>query len=240
MAAEPGPAGGQLITPSRFKLPGTVPVYIVVDESPADPHYLESLNQAIQTLPADLARHPEIIDAIRLAVVGYAADVSVRMPLNKVAAESFVPRLVTQAGSHLGALFEYLHDRITTDVDRLKSQGQTVGRPSLYLLCATAPGDPAWEDAYRQLTNRAEFRYAPNILAFGTENSGPDLIRIMAASPHSFGWITDPGAPAGEAAANFALFVYRNIVALGQAHVSGSPNAVWEPPEGFRRVGNRT
>lgn len=230
-AGEQGPQAG---------VTTTVPVYIVIDESPADPHYLESLNQAIQTMPADLASHPEIIDAIRLAVVGYAADVSVRMPLNKVAADSFVPCLVTHPGSHLGALFEYLHDRITTDVDRLKSQGQTVGRPSLYLLCATAPGDPAWEDTYRQFTDRAGFRYAPNILAFGTGSAGHDVIRIMAASPHSFGWITDPGAPADEAAANFAIFVYRNIIALGQAHISGSPNAVWEPPEGFRPVGNRT
>jgi uncharacterized protein YegL len=236
LRSSPG-VGGQGSHPATV---ATVPVYVVIDESPADPGYLESLNHAIQTLPADLARHPEIIEAIRLAVVGYADDVTLRMPLNKVAAESFVPPLISHGNSNLGEVFAYLQKRITDDVDRLKDQGQTVGRPSLYLLCATMPGDiPTWEDTYRSITDRTQFRYAPNVLVFGAGDVRTDVIRTMAAPPHSYGWIADPDSALSVAATHFATFVRTSVIALSQAHIAGSPDAVGEPPVSFRPVDNR-
>jgi uncharacterized protein YegL len=215
----------------------TVPVYVIVDESPADPAYFDAVNDGIRTLPADLAANPDIIDAMRLGVLGYADDITVRMPLNVVAADSFVPELTSRPGSRLSPVFEYLHERITEDVDRLKSHGLTVGRPVLYLLCAMTPGDsPAWETPYSRLTDRAGFPSAPNILACGIGPTQPEVIKKITAQTQSSGWLADPDIPLGEAASGFTAFVQQSIIALGRAHVTGSPDATAESPTGFRPV----
>jgi uncharacterized protein YegL len=212
-----------------------VPVYIIVDESPDDQGYFDALNSAIRTLPADLAGHTEVISAMRLAVVGYASNVDVRMPLNAVAAESFVPELAPHDGNRLGIVFQYLQDRIAEDVARSKSRGLTVGRPVVYLLCASTPGDsPAWQTPYRNLTDRTGFPAAPNIIACGIGGTDPGVIKEITGHPQSSGWVADPDMPISEAAARYAAFVRRSIAALGRAHVTGSPDAIWQAPDGFR------
>jgi uncharacterized protein YegL len=237
---EADPAGQGGVAP-EVDTTRTVPVYVIVDESPADPAYFEAVNDGIRTLPADLAAHPDIIDAMRLGVLGYADDVAVRMPLNVVAATSFVPELTPCPGSRLGPVFEYLHGRIATDVARLKSQGLTVGRPVLYLLCAMTPGDsPAWETPLLSLTDRTGFPLAPNILACGIGPTPPEVIKTITARPQSSGWVADPDTPLGEAASRYAAFVQQSIVALGRAHVTGSPDAAADSPNGFLPVGDST
>ena len=67
---EPDQAGQDDVEP-QIDTSRTVPVYVIVDESPADPAYFEAINEGIRTLPADLAAHPDIIDAMRLGVLGY-------------------------------------------------------------------------------------------------------------------------------------------------------------------------
>ena len=237
---EADPAGQGDVTP-QVDTTRTVPVYVIVDESPADPAYFDAVNDGIRTLPADLAAHPDITDAMRLGVLGYADDVAVRMPLNVIAATSFVPELTPRPGSCLGPVFEYLHGRIATDVARLKSQGLTVGRPVLYLLCAMTPGDsPAWEAPLLSLTDRAGFPSAPNILACGIGPTPPEVIKTITARPQSSGWVADPDTPLGEAASRYTAFVQQSIVALGRAHVTGSPDADTDSPNGFLRVGDST
>lgn len=211
------------------------PVYIIVDESPDDHAYFETLNQTIRSLPADLAAHTEVINAMRLAVVGYASDVDPRMPLNPVTEGSFVPELTPHSGNRLGIVFEYLRGRISEDIERNKAAGRTVGRPVIYLLCAATPADsPAWQTHYENLTDRAGFPAAPNIVACGIGSTDPGVIKAITAHPQSTGWVADPAMPVSEAAARYAAFVRRSIAALGRAHISGSPDAVWEAPDGFQ------
>ena len=112
-----------------------IPVYLVVDESAAGDAYIAAINRNLSSLPEDLAQYPDVISAIRLAVLGYAADVGLRMPLTAVAEGSHVPPLVARGGANFAAVLEDLRDRISDDVSRLKQRGLTVGRPTVYLLC---------------------------------------------------------------------------------------------------------
>ena len=236
LSLTPEPATGAHRQPGAGSAAASaVPVYVIIDESPADPGYFDALNNGIRTLPGDLAEHPGIIDAVRLAVLGYAGDVVARMPLNTIAPETFVPPLAPRPGARLGAVFEYLRERIPADVSRLKTRELTVGRPVVYLLCATAPEDAAsWPGQYQLLADRAGFPLAPNIVACGAGGAPPEVIAEIAANPQALGWVAGPGQPLGEAAARYAAFVRRSIVTLASAHVTGSHIAVWEPPEGFR------
>jgi uncharacterized protein YegL len=229
-AAGAGTAGAPpLVDTSR-----TVPVYAVIDESPADQAYFAALNSGMRALLAELSAEPEIIGALRLSVLGYAADVAVRMPLNAVAADSFVPELASRPGACLGSALDYLRARIGQDVDRLKAQGLTVGRPVVYLLCASTPDDdPSWGMPYRRLTDRAGFPAAPNIVACGIGSAPSDVIRTVTALPQSSGWVADPYMPLGEAASRYAEFFRESIAALGQAHITGRADAAARPPADF-------
>ena len=110
-----------------------------------------------------------------------------------------------------------------------------MGRPVIYLLCASTPADsPAWQTHYQNLTDRTGFPAAPNIVACGIGEMDPAVIKTITAHPQSTGWVADPTMPMSEAAARYAAFVRRSIAALGRAHITGSPDAIWEAPDGFR------
>ena len=83
----------------------------------------------MRALLGELSAQPEIIGALRLSVLGYAADVAVRMPLTAVAADSRVPQLASRPGSSLGSVFGYLHRRISQDVDQAQIPGTDRGPP---------------------------------------------------------------------------------------------------------------
>jgi uncharacterized protein YegL len=233
----PAPQAGPASVPGVTR---PFPVYLAIDESPADDDYLDTLNKGVKTLLSDLARHPEVISAVRLAVLGYAADVQVRMPLNAIVADTFIPPLTPRAGASLAAVLDDLRDRISDDVSRLKDRGLTVGRPTVYILSAAASRyNTAWDAALRRLINRATFPYAPNILAFGIGAAPPEVIISIAEKPQSRGWVALPGMSLSEAAESYTAYVRESIINLGRAHVSGRQDTDMPPPQRFRPVGDR-
>ncbi len=233
---EPTPAGGTPV-PAVPRPADTVPIYIIADESPSDPAYFGALNNVIGMLPGELAADQRAIEAVRLAVIGYAGEVHASMPLNRIAADTFIPELQHRSGSNLAPVFDYLRERIVADVARNKSRGLLVARPVVYLLCASQPGDSdAWPEAYERLTNRDEFRAAPNIVACGIGEASAEIIKAVTSHPQSRGWLADPGLPASEAAVRYAAFVQRTVKALALAHVTGKQDVRWESPDGFHRV----
>jgi uncharacterized protein YegL len=229
-------APGDSPTPSTPTV--VIPVYVAIDESPDDQHYFDALNAALQDLPSQLSAHQDVIRAIRLGVIGYADEVKLRLPLNVIAQDSFVPKLEHRDGSRIAPVFEYLHKRIPEDVQRLKSQVSRVGRPILHILSASPPeDDAAWQDPYNALLNRGTFPYAPNIIACGIGNASPDVVRHLAPPPE-FGWLASPDAPLGEAVARYISYVQSSAIAVSSAHISGSQELLVTPPAGFEPAGD--
>ena len=56
------------------------------------------------------------------------------------------------------------------------------------------------------------------------------MIATLTALPQSAGWVADPYMPLAEAASRYAEFVRESIAALGQAHITGRPDAAGGPP----------
>lgn len=214
--------------------PRAIPVYVVVDQSVADPSYFDALNSSIQALPSELAGHGDVISAVRLALIGYAGGVDVRMPLNAIAAGSFVPAFSHQDGSDLAAVFDDLYSRIPADIERLKSQGITLARPVVHLLRATPADDnPALVAAFRRLTDPAAFRYVPTIIPCGIGQTPPESVGRLATHAR-LAWVAAPGTPVGEATTYYLTFVRASIVGLSQAHLRGDGDFVVTGPTGFR------
>ena len=217
-----------------------LPVYIAIDESIADPAYETALNGALQSLIAQLAGSPAVVGALRMAIVGYAADVIVRMPMTAIGVGSYVPAVSTRPGTCINGLFEHLLAAVPDDVVRLKDHGLSVNRPTLYLLAANpVSDDDTWPASHAQLTDRSAFRFAPNIVACGIGAADPALVRSVASIP-GMGFAAPPDMPISDAVARYAAFLARAVSKLGFAHTTGRSDAVVEPPAGFRRVAEST
>lgn len=215
-----------------------IPVYVVVDVSLSDPGYFEALNSSFQALPADLARHEDILGSVRLALIGYGGQVDVRMSLDSIAASSRMPEFAYRGGSDLGVLFDDLYRRIPQDIEGLKSQGFATGRPVVHLLCAAAADqDAEVAQAYQRITDPAAFQYRPNIIACGIGPTRPESVGRLA-SPAQFAWVAGPDLPVSEATTRYLAFVRTSIVGLSQALQGSSDMPVLTGPNGFMWVAN--
>ncbi|HEY3904413.1 MAG TPA: hypothetical protein VGM14_10960 [Streptosporangiaceae bacterium] len=226
---EPLRSGPQSGPPARV-----IPVYVVIDVSVSDSGYFQVLNSSFQALPSELASHENILGAIRLALIGYGGGVDVRMPLNPIAAGSHVPEFAYHEGSDLGVLFDDLYTRIPQDIDRLKAQGLTSGRPVVHLLCAApADQDPRVAQAYQRITDPAAFRYHPIVIACGIGRTQPESIGRLA-SHAQLAWVAGPDTPVSEATTRYLAFVRTSIIGLSQAHLQGSSDIpILAGPNGF-------
>ena len=234
-AVPPAPSSGAAPAPTDLTV--VIPVYAMVDESPDDESYFDALNSALQKM-AELASRPDVVGSLRFGVLSYAEDVRLRVPLNVVTPDGFMPRLEHRPGSRLAPVFEYLQQRIPQDIQRLKSQIPRVGRPVLHILCASPPEDSdAWEASYRQLTDRDKFPYAPNVVAYGVGDALTDVVRLLAPPPE-FGWLAADGLPLAEAASHYISYIQSSALAVGSAHISGSTDLLVTSPAGFEPVGD--
>ncbi|MBR7827930.1 hypothetical protein KDK95_16555 [Actinospica sp. MGRD01-02] len=214
-----------------------LPVYLAIDESAADPAYSAALNNAIQGMIAQLAGSPAVVGALRVAILGFAGDVAVRMPMTTVGVGGYVPTIEPRdGGAGIGRLFDYLIDTIPTDIERLKGRGLTVSRPMLYLLAAnTVPDGDDWRQAHQRLTDRAVFRYAPNIVACGIGSAEAAMIAEVTSRPE-LGFTAPAEMPILQAVAQYAAFLASAISQRGLAQLTGRPEAVLQQPAGFRRI----
>jgi uncharacterized protein YegL len=216
---------------------GVAPVYLIVDESVADEAYFRALDEGLERLPLALAEQPEVLAAVRLAILGYAHDVAARMPVNAVTADTALPPLTPRPGTSLASVAGYLQSQIPRDMDRLKSRHPKVFRPTAYLLCAAAPTpEPEWESGLARLLDRIAFPYAPNIVAFGAGDIPAGELEVFAAQPSCQVFAADPGVPLAEAAAHFTAFVQREIAAQVRAQISNRNDVMLAPPDGFHAL----
>jgi uncharacterized protein YegL len=216
-------------------LPGralVVPVYLAVDESEPAAGYLHGLNAGLAGLPAALSQAPDSLDALRLALLGYADDVALRFPMVGLTPGSLVPALTARAGSRLTPVFVDLLGRIGADVDRLKSTGRQVGRPTLIVLTAGDVGDGAdWPGARARLTDPG-FAYAPNIVACGVGGADPGLVAGLATrSGQAF--VAEPGADVGDSVRHFTDFLARFLTHWSRASLTGLASTAIDGPDGF-------
>jgi uncharacterized protein YegL len=213
-----------------------VPVYLLVDESVPAPGYVAALNAGLGGLPAMLAQHPEESSVVRLALLGYADDVVVRIPMTSIGQGSFVPAVEARSGCRLAPALRDLRGRITTDIERFKSRGVEVNRPMVIVLSASAPVDAAaWLEEHAQLTDRATFRYAPNIVACGVGRADGELVTRLATQPNQ-AFVAAGSDDLEVSARNFTAFAARFITFWGGVSTSGRSSAAVDHPQGFVRA----
>lgn len=211
--------------------------YLVIDESPADPGYFEAIRSGLGALFADLPNHSRLAGSIRVAVLGYAADVRERMPLTVIQAGTAAPDLEPRAGARLGPVFDELYRRISDDVALNKGMGLAVVRPAVYLLCSASPDDQrVWQAPYLRIANRARFPYAPTLCVLGIGQIEAETVQELSSQPDTHGWMAEEETSLAEGARHYLEFVRQSVIASGQSYLSGKTASTAKPPGGFQPV----
>lgn len=210
-----------------------VPVYVLIDRSVAVDGYIDQLNAGIDALLSALIKNRDVATIIRLAIIGYAEDASLRLDLTPV--DDGTHRLVLTTGgeARYSVAFEQLLNCIPRDVETLKGQRSMVRRPQVLFLTGGSPADEAsWGPVYQRLVDRHEMRYAPDVIAFGFGNTTPaTLFRIATA--HELAFIAIDGPPE-RAIQEFFSFAVRQMIGYGRAALQGYAGPVVTVPPGFR------
>ena len=213
---------------------GVQPVYVLVDESAEAAQCLEESAEGLRLLLDNLRRAP----GIRLSVLGFADQVTPRMPMTAVDAHTQPPWLTTRGRTSFAATFEALYSRITPDVEGLKQQQLPVRRPLVFLLAASAPADEGvWRTPYDRLMDSATHRYAPKVVACGVGGAPERLIATIATQPE-FGYIAAPGSDVRTGVEQYWQTLTRSLVAYNRSLVDGEVAELgFDLPPGFRIAG---
>jgi uncharacterized protein YegL len=209
-----------------------LPTYFVPDESGSMSSVVGELNGGLTTLLD--AMHGEMLAAamIRFSIIGFSDDVIEHLLLSDLRQVEAMPILGAYNTTSYSAVFRDLRQRIEADVRLLRNEAFLVHRPVIFFLTDGQPNrDDNWERDLDLLSSH-DFKYRPNILAFGIGQAVPEIIRRVA-SRDEFAYIAASGADTGAALARFFQALTASVVASGQNIARGKGELVLAKPEGF-------
>ena len=163
--------GQQLKSPGGERI---VPVYIVCDESASMEAIggIAAVNQALRDLHAEVAADPLVSDMFHFGLIGFCDEAEELMSLTKLSDVVAMPGVLGRGVTNYGPVFDLLKQVISRDIENLKSGGFEVFRPLVLFITDGEPTDnPAWENSYCSLMDKATFRQYPNIVAVGFEGA---------------------------------------------------------------------
>ena len=170
---------------------------------------------------------------VRLTVLGFSDNVSVRVPLADVRGEHGLPQLHIQGGTNYHAVFQDLLRRIPQDIATLKGGGYQVHRPAVFFLSDGQPGNSRWRNPHNRLTDRTVTPSAPNIIACGIGDVRAETI-LQVATQRDFAFVSVRGADLGAAIAEFFIALTASVIQSGRSLTSPHPELIVEKPDGFR------
>ena len=156
-----------------------LPFYFVCEESESIDSLggIAALNGLLPDLHAEIASNPLVADKCRIGLITFSDTAEELMSLTKLSDVVAMPGMQARGVTNYGSVFDLLKQVIVRDIANLKSQGFEVFRPAVFFITDGEPtDDPAWENSYRSLMDKATFRQYPNIIAFGVHGANASVI----------------------------------------------------------------
>jgi uncharacterized protein YegL len=219
--------GGRRWTPAD----GLHPVYVLIDESEDAVEHLYHMDTGLIRMLAAIAAEDDIAPGIRLAILGYADHLTVRLPLTLVTAQTEPPHLVGGGAAGYAAMFETLAERIDQDIAELGEAQSNVRDPMVYLLSAS-PASDNWAKPRQRLVDSHLHRHIPTIVAFGIGDATPDVITGIATR-RGDAYMALPGTEPAIAIDHFCDYVTQAILSLGHRLTDERALPDLPAPEGF-------
>jgi uncharacterized protein YegL len=211
-----------------------LPVYFVPDESASMTPSMGEINKSLEMLHDTIHDHPQAAEIVRLSIVGFSDGTIEHLHLAQLLNIAEMPKLKARSSTCYAAAFSDLRKRIELDIEQLKSEGYLVHRPVVFFLSDGQPTDDSstWREALRQLKS-SEFKFRPNIIAFGFRDAVASII-LEVASHQDYAFITAKGADSGIALAEFFQSLTQSLVESGQALAEGRTPPPFVKPDGYK------
>jgi uncharacterized protein YegL len=158
-----------------------LPFYLVCDESYSMAgQAIQEINDQIPHIFQEIASNPTVADKARLGIIGFSGTAEVLLPLADLNDVHQLPELAPKGATSYAAAFTLLRDTIEQDIQKLKAEGHTPFRPTVFFLTDGQPTDTDWITAHQRLTEKG-FGPRPTILAFGFgDDIKPDTLQAVA------------------------------------------------------------
>ncbi|MDI3385531.1 hypothetical protein QIS99_04775 [Streptomyces sp. B-S-A8] len=195
--------------------------------------YQQELSDGLISLCEGLRVEPMIAAKLRLAVLGFADDVQVRLAVADMRTETSLPQVAIRGVTNYEAVFDDLLSRIPSDVQWLRGEGYKVHRPVVFFLSDGQPtGGDGWRRPHARLIDKSRTPTAPNIIACGVGDAQAQTM-VDVATRDEFAFVAKPGTDIGQAVAEFFHALTASLVASGHALNSDSPQLVVNRPDQF-------
>ena len=213
-----------------------LPTYVIIDESKSMEGTEQDLQAGLETLLDALQENADASAVAHVGVVGFSDAAFVRQPLTDWAELAEVPELQLGVRTSYQAAFELLRDTIEDDVEALKASNYRVLRPAVFFLSDGKPNLGSWENAHEALVS-SDFKYRPNVLAFGIGEAEPEII-AQVATHEDYAFMVEAGILPGDALLKFFTALTRSVIASGAGVATGGERAALQvaQPEGFINI----
>jgi uncharacterized protein YegL len=138
-------------------------------------------NNLISKFFGDLVQDPVLDSKVRFRIIELREKATSVTQFTQASSLLAIPGVISSTSSSLVSAFESLKDWITADVQQLKQNGHRVHRPLVMMFLTSPSSGDDWRTAHRELTDRSKFRFAPNIICFGTDMPDQQVIYDVAA-----------------------------------------------------------
>lgn len=216
-----------------------LPFYVVIDVSYSMTG--ENLATASKIMPMVMdavAKAPILSDKVRFAVVDFADDAQVRLPLCDILDDGVrLPGLTTRGGTSFSTVFRTLRAEIESNVKQLKADGFLVHRPAVFFISDGEPTEEetVWKSAFYDLTRydketKTGFSMYPNFVPFGVDDANPKTLQQLIHPTggnkpmRMFMQSSDSDAPAAIAA--MAEVLISSVLASGESMAQGNSGII--------------
>src|SRR5262245_36115683 len=110
-----------------------LPFYVVCDVSYSMMDHIDAVNDSLRDLHRAIGSDPHVADTIRFCLIGFSESPEIVVPLGRPSEITELSGLTVRAASNFGAVFTFLREAITRDVERL-SKAARVCRPAVFFL----------------------------------------------------------------------------------------------------------
>jgi len=201
------------------------PFYLVIDVSGSMSGALGAINAELPALQSAIKNDPIVGDIARFAVITFAEEAEMQLPLSDLLDVETMPHLTPQGSTNFQEVFEFLGECIPHDMEWFKGNGYKMYRPAIFFITDGNPSFAGWEPALDALTSD-QAQYRPNIVTFGFgQVSEANLQRIATFKAY----IAETGSNPTDVLRTIAKQLTNSIMASSQQAASGQ--AILTMPE---------
>jgi uncharacterized protein YegL len=210
-----------------------LPVYFVPDESGSMYSLVSELNAGLITLLDAMHRHTLAAAKVRFSIIGFSDTATEHLALTDLRTITALPILESGGGTSYSSAFTLLRAQIESGVRKLRSEGLIVHRPVVFFLTDGVPteSESKWKEALEALREN-EFRYHPNIIAFGLGRAVASVISTVATRDE-FAFKAAQGSNTAVALTEFFTTFTQSVVTSAQSITPEGGELVVPKPPGF-------